>query len=229
VEYYYVNSQNQAVGPIDRAELMRLEREGAISQKTLVAPVGSSNWMTYEKALTHPEGAIPPVPKGFAHPPLPVGVMLMAIANLVLSSLFCLCIPLSVLGLVVLSVNEKKLAETPYPLWFIYLSVCNFSIRCLLCFTSGLGLLLRQEWGRFAALFYCGSVFLFVGVEAVLTSVFIVPIVRQITMNGVEALPHAANDIGGYIGGLIGGLISIFYAGLFLYLVTRPDCKSAMK
>lgn len=223
--YFYVNSRNEAVGPVDDAALAQLARDGSISGKTLVARVGTTTWTVYEKSLILPQSNIPPVPPSLGKQALPAGVKVMAIINLVKSCLLCLCVPFGIYELVTMSLHAEKLARMPYPLWFYYLNICVVFIRIFLSFVSGLGLLLKQEWGRFAAFFYSGSIFLFVPVESVLISIYIIPFILQRASHGGKVVYLT----GGYIGGLLAGLLSIAYAALFLYLITRKNCKAALK
>jgi hypothetical protein len=47
MKYYYTNSANQPVGPVDRSELDRLADQGTIHAQTSVLPEGGQTWSTY--------------------------------------------------------------------------------------------------------------------------------------------------------------------------------------
>lgn len=51
MDYYYLNAQNQPVGPVPEADLQRLLATGAITFSTMVAAVGSDRWVPLSLAL----------------------------------------------------------------------------------------------------------------------------------------------------------------------------------
>lgn len=51
MEYYYTDTQNQPRGPVTLPELQELAGQGAVNPYTLVAPVGSQQWVPIATVL----------------------------------------------------------------------------------------------------------------------------------------------------------------------------------
>ena len=56
--YYYVDTQNQAAGPVTLADLQNLQSNGTIPNTTLVALEGSQDWVPFS-TLPQPTQAVP--------------------------------------------------------------------------------------------------------------------------------------------------------------------------
>ena len=64
--YYYVDTQNQAAGPVTLADLQNLQSNGTIPNTTLVALEGSQDWVPFS-TLPQPTQAVP-LPQPAAQP-----------------------------------------------------------------------------------------------------------------------------------------------------------------
>jgi len=60
--YYYVDAQNQAVGPIPLPELQTLHSAGTIADATLVVIEGGQDWVAFSTVKAAPQPAAQPTP-----------------------------------------------------------------------------------------------------------------------------------------------------------------------
>ena len=65
--YYYVDSQNQAAGPVPLAELQTLHTAGTISDSTLVVVEGGQDWVAFSTI----KPATQPAPQAAVQPATP--------------------------------------------------------------------------------------------------------------------------------------------------------------
>jgi len=80
MNYYYADSDNIPLGPLDESELHRLYRDGKITLETFIVPEGESDWTAYRDLKLSATVESRPIP-----PPLPQRQSLSHVESVVLA------------------------------------------------------------------------------------------------------------------------------------------------
>jgi hypothetical protein len=148
MRFFYVNAENQAIGPVDAAALEALKRQGAIGDDTRIAREGESVWRAYIDVFSGAPGAAAP-----DEPARPMAVKVFGICNIVFGAMGFICLPL--LMVFTLAGAAGVHGNSPfYSGWLVFLSVFSIFLSGALV-VSGIGLLRFRPWGLTLALLYC--------------------------------------------------------------------------
>ncbi len=148
MRYYYVNRQNQAIGPVEQAVLETLRRENVIGDDSRVSREGDTAWRTYGESFSAPPatGAIPPPL------PRPVSIMVFGICNIFFGAKGVLCCPFSALGAFVGAAGSTFAGQSTLSSgWQVFSAVMSVFVSVAML-ASGIGLVRYLEWGRKLAL-----------------------------------------------------------------------------
>lgn len=107
MDFYYLDQDNQPRGPVTALELRNLAHSGVVNQSTLVAPVGSQDWIPITEVLQ----------TGIALNPVNARPITdtYAITGFILSLVGMMCCGLlSIAGVVLGHMSLKRIQEDPY-------------------------------------------------------------------------------------------------------------------
>jgi hypothetical protein len=182
---------------------------------------------------------------------LPAAIIVVAILNFVGAGFSCLCFELTSIFVQIRggatavsepflgpnhpsikemrSMEEHLKKEVPLQTPYTYVSLSASMLLSLTMVLSGIGLLMRQMWGRYLAFMYAiGSILLRL-VTTVFMFVFLAPAQASFYAGRTDLPPGVADSqkFTGYFGAAF-NLVFFVYPVVVLFLMTRPSVVQAL-
>ena len=223
--YKIVGADGKEYGPVTSDQLRQWITQGRANADTRVLPEGADQWVLLGSL---PEFGLTPAP-GAAAPPLrtwpaapfhasnpPGSIRVFGIINIILGSLGLLCLPFTIIGLVLMPTAMKQFDESPLIKQWMVASTVLSIVGSILMLTSGIGLIKYKAWARKLAVYYAA----FASVMNVVGGF--------ITFGAFSSASNSPERIGGMVGGVFGTLIWLVYNLLLIYFLTRREARLAL-
>jgi len=162
----------------------------------------------------------------------PTVVTVFGILNIIFGSLQLLCMPLSILGLLIDVPGLEKnpafaiLKDPSYRVFMVVMTSLGLIAAGFLV-ASGIGLLQLRPWGRGLAMGYAGYAIVATVIETAVSVFYIIPLVT-------EAAGKAGNGdaagvaLGSALGGGVGALVRLVFPVLLLVFLNQPRVVQAL-
>ena len=224
--YKIVGADGKEYGPVTSDQMRQWIAQGRANAETRVLAEGSDQWVTLgslpEFGLTASASTtMPPLRTWPAAPPMtskpPGSIRVFGIINIVLGSLGLVCMPFSLLSLVMVPTAMQQFDNSPmFKQWMVISTVFSF-IGAGVMLGSGIGLCKYKAWARKLAVYYAAAA----SVMNVIGSFVVFGALQSATNSGPER-------IGGMVGGIFGSIIGLTYNGLLIYFLTRREVREAL-
>jgi hypothetical protein len=222
--YKIVGSDGKEYGPVTSDQLRQWITQGRANADTRVLPEGADQWVLLGSL---PEFGLAPAPGTAPPPPLrtwpaapfqtsqpPGSIRVFGIINIVLGSLGLLCLPFTMIGLVLMPAAMEQFSQSPLlKQWMMVSSVLSI-LGSILMLTSGIGLVKYKAWARKLAVYYAA----FASVMNVVGSFIMFGAAQSSSIHGPEMM----------VSTVFGTIIRLVYNLLLIYFLTRREARQAL-
>jgi hypothetical protein len=211
IRYYYLDTNKQATGPFEHAELIELWKEGKITPRTPVVQEGGDLWVEFSELFSP---TAPSVSR-------PAAIKVFGILNIIFGAFALFSTSVAILIHFVYGSDVLiPFGGTVYKIYFKVSSLLGFA-GSILMLVSGIGLCSFREWARKIAIGYAWYSIAACLLGLAVTLLVILPEVREMGCQGAY--------VGGLVGGMLGGIIGMIYPVLLIIFLSRARVKTALR